>query len=152
MISQLLLFFLSLNTIHEVEMTSFTLSKVDRELQVTIKVNRADIHRAWKDFDRYDAAHQKAILDDYLQVKTQWKVNQRSLILCDYTYIDRGEHVIIKGYSEFKAQQINRIDLMNVFLVEELKNHLNIVHINLNKRLRSFKMKNNRTKIQAVYN
>ena len=117
MIPQMLLFFLSLSTIHEVEMTSFALSKVNRELQVTIKVNRADIQKAWKDFERYDAAHQKAILDDYLQVKTQWKVNQRNLSICDYTYFTRGEHQIIKGYSEFEAQQTNRIDLMNVFLV-----------------------------------
>ena len=71
--------------------------------------------------------------------------------ICDYTYFNRGEHQIIKGYSEFEAQQINRIDLMNVFLVEELKNHLNIVHINLNQKLRSFKMNKNRTTIKAEY-
>jgi len=151
MIFHLLLCFLALNTIHEVEMTSFELSKVDSALVVTIKVNRADIRRAWKDFERNDSAHQKAILDDYLQVKTQWKLNQRNVSICNYVYFDRGEHLIIKGYSTLEIQKIDRIDFINTFLVEELSNHLNIVHLDLNQRLRSFKMNKNRTVIKAEY-
>ena len=89
MIFQLLLCFLALNTIHEVEMTSFELSKVDSALVVTIKVNHADIRRAWKYFERNDPAHQKAILNDYLQVKTQWKLNQRNVSICNYVYFDK---------------------------------------------------------------
>ena len=143
--------FLALNTIHKVEMTSFELSKVDNALIVTIKVNRADIRKAWKGFESKDSAHQKAILDDYLQVKTQWKLNQCNMSMCNYVYFDRGEHLIIKSYSTFKIQEIDRIDFINTFFVEELSNHLNIVHLDLNQRLRSFKMNKNRTVIKAEY-
>ena len=143
--------FSSLSTSHDVQMTQFELFQSQEELVLTIQVERTDLYRSWEGFEKRVYDSQIAELNDYLQRKTQWVINETSFSICDYMIFQDEEHFIIRGYFENVPQKINKIDFSNEFLIEEINEQLNIIHLSINQKLRSFRMDKNRTVIHLEF-
>ena len=150
--SLLLLFaLLSGKTNHDVQMTQFELSQQKGTLALTIKVEKMDFFRSWKGFEFLAMNQQKAIINDYLQHNTFWSFNGLPFSLCTYEIQEDNEHFFIRANFENAPLKIVQVRFRNRFLIEEIKGHLNIIHINLNEQRRSFKMDKKRQVITLEY-
>jgi hypothetical protein len=139
-------------TNHDVQFTQFEISQNNREIIVTINVEKIDLFNSLRNFEIMTSAQRKTEINDYLQRKTFWKINKTPFSVCDYSFIQKKNHFIIKGYIENIPEEIKHIYFMNAFLNEEIFGQLNIIHFNLNHQLRSFKMNANRQEITLEYN
>ena len=143
---------LLLLTSHDVQMSQFELFRAQGEIVLTINVEQADLFRSWKGFQTMSLKEQKAEVNDYLQHKTSWTINETSFSICDYSLVQDEGHFLIQGYFENVPLKIEQIYFSNEFLMEEIYGHLNIVHFKLNQQLRSFRMDKSRQKITVKFN
>ena len=152
--SHLICYFSSflLLTNHDVQMSQFELSRSGIDLVLTINVEKANFFRSLKNFQTMILKEQKAEVNDYLQRKTLWIINESSHYICNYSLVQDKSHFLIQGYFENVPQKIDQIYFKNEFLTEEIYGHLNIVHFRLNQQLRSFKMDKSRKKITVKFN
>ena len=152
--SHLICYFSSflLLTNHDVQMSQFELSRSGIDLVLTINVEKANFFRSLKNFQTMILKEQKAEVNDYLQRKTLWIINESSHYICNYSLVQDKDHFLIQGYFENMPQKIDQIYFKNEFLTEEIYGHLNIVHFRLNQQLRSFKMDKSREKITVEFN
>lgn len=141
----------SLSASHDVQMTQFELFQLQEELVLTIQVERKDLYRSWEGFEKRVYDSQIAELNDYLQRKTQWVINETSFSICDYMIFQDEEHFIIRGYFENVPPEIYKVDFWNEFLIEEINGQLSIIHLSINEKFRSFKMDKNRIVIHVDY-
>jgi hypothetical protein len=133
-------------------MSQFELSRSGIDLVLTINVEKANFFRSLKNFQTMILKEQKAEVNDYLQRKTLWIINESSHYICNYSLVQDKGHFLIQGYFENMPQKIDQIYFKNEFLTEEIYGHLNIVHFRLNQQLRSFKMDKSREKITVEFN
>ena len=152
--SHLICYFSSflLLTNHDVQMSQFELSRSGIDLVLTINVEKANFFHSLKNFQTMILKEQKAEVNDYLQRKTLWIINESSHYICNYSLVQDKSHFLIQGYFENVPQKIDQIYFKNEFLTEEIYGHLNIVHFRLNQQLRSFKMDKSRKKITVKFN
>lgn len=146
-----LFYFLSWNNYHDVQFAQFELSQTKQSLVIKITVEEKAIFTVWNDFNRMDSFEQLAQINDYLQRTTQWVINDEPLVFCDYTFLLKEGHFLIEGHIENGRKEVNSLFFINEFLIDEILNHMNIIHFRLNEQLRSFKMDKNRQKISLVY-
>lgn len=146
-----LFFFLLWNNFHDVQFAQFELSQTKQSLVIKIIVDEKAIFTVWKDFSRIDSFEQLAQINDYLQRKTQWVINDEPQVVCDYTFLLKEGHFLIEGHIENGPKEVDSLSFINEFLIDEIINHVNIIHFRLNEQLRSFKMDKNRQKISLVY-
>jgi len=67
------------------------------------------------------------------------------------SFLQKEGHFLIEGHIENGYKGVESLSFINEFLVDEVLNHVNIIHFRLNEQLRSFKMDKNRQKISLVY-
>lgn len=138
-------------TSHEVELSQFELYRNQDELALRIDVEQTDFINLWKGFKDLSFDEKTAKINDYLQRKTAWKFNSISFSICNYTFIEKERHFIIMGVFDEAPKKIKKVHLTNEFLIDEIYNHMNIIHFNLNKRFRSFKMDKDRQEIKVTF-
>jgi hypothetical protein len=147
----LFFYFLPWNNYHDVQFAQFELSQTDQSFALKITVEEKALFTLSKDFARMDSFEQLAEINDYLQLTTQWVINDEPLVVCDYTFLLKEGHFLIEGHSENAHKEVESLSFINEFLIDEIPNHMNIIHFNLNEQLRSFKMDKSRQKISLVF-
>ena len=146
-----LFLFLPWSNFHDVQFAQFELSQTKQSLVIKITVEENALFTVWKDFNRMDSFEQHAQINDYVQRTTHWGINNEPLVVCDYTFLQKEGHFLIEGHIENGYKGVESLSFINEFLVDEVLNHVNIIHFRLNEQLRSFKMDKNRQKISLVY-
>ena len=72
-------------------------------------------------------------------------------MVCNYTFLQKEGHFLIQAHIKNASKEVESLSLINTFLVDEIMNHVNIIHFRINEQLRSFKMDKNRQKISLVF-
>ena len=146
-----LFFFLPWNNFHDVQVAQFELSQNKQSLVLKIEVESKDIFRALTDLEDLPLYQQNAEINDYLQRTTQWFINDEPLAICNYTFLVVDGHFLIESRVKNTYSTIKHVFFVNEFLLDEIPDHMNIIHFRLKEQLRSFKMDKSRQKISLVY-
>ena len=144
-------YFHSWNNYHDVQFAQFELSQTNQSLTLRIRVEEKTLLTIWKDFVPMESYEQVAKINDYIQLTTQWFINDERLKVCDYTFLQKEGHFLIQAHIKNASKEVESLSLINTFLVDEIMNHVNIIHFRINEQLRSFKMDKNRQKISLVF-
>lgn len=147
----LTLFHIPLNS-HEVQLARFELSQSEGgQLALEVFVEKHDLYSSWSNFELLDINTKKAVLNDYLATHTQWWFNQKEYTICSYILSMDTNHFTLRGSFENPPPSIHSIELHNQFLLQEIPDHLNIIHVKLHQKLRSFRMDKKRQNITLEY-
>lgn len=146
----LTLFLFSLNS-HEVQLARFELTQNDGQLKLEIFIEKDDINACQNDFNKLPLNEKKAFLNDYITSHTEWYFNQKPYTICNYNYTSDSHHLTLIGYFREAPENVQSIQVNNRLLIQEIPGHLNIIHVKLDEKLRSFRMDKQRQKITINY-
>lgn len=146
----LTLFLFSLNS-HEVQLARFELTQKNGQLKLEIFVEKEDMNASQNDFNKLPLNKKKAFLNDYIASHTEWYFNQKPYTICNYNYTSDSHHLTLIGYFREAPENVQSIQINNRLLIQEIPGHLNIIHVKLNEKLRSFRMDKQRQKITINY-
>lgn len=144
------LFIFPLNS-HEVQLARFELTQKNGHLKLEIFVEIKDLNACKNNFSELHLNEKTAFLNDYIANQTEWYFNNQRKTICAYTYTSDLNHLKLVGYFNQVPKNIQSIQVNNRLLIQEIPDHLNIVHINLYEKLRSFRMDKQRQKITINY-
>lgn len=150
-IPHLLTLFLFLLNSHEVQLARFELTQNDGQLKLEIFIEKDDINACQNDFNKLPLNEKKAFLNDYITSHTEWYFNQNPYTICNYNYTSDSHHLTLIGYFSEAPENIQSIQVNNRLLIQEIPGHLNIIHVKLDEKLRSFRMDKQRQKITINY-
>ena len=136
---------------HEVQLARFELAPMEGHLRLEIFVEKEDLNACWANFGELFTDEKKAVLSDYIATHTAWFLNDKPYDICSYNLSSDVNHLMLYGYFNTPPDNIQNIQLNNRFLIQEIPNHINIIHLKLHQRLRSFRMDNKRQKITIEY-
>lgn len=136
---------------HEVQLARFELSLIEDHLKLEIFVEKEDLNFSFNRFELLEANEKEAVLNDYIATYINWYINDQQYDICSFDYSADLYHLRLEGYFGPFKKDIQRIQISNRFLIEEIPEHLNIIHVNLNQKLRSFRMDTERQYISIEY-
>lgn len=146
----LTLFLFPLNS-HEVQLARFELTQANGQLKLDIFVEKEDMNALKNNFTKLQLNEKMAFVNDYIASHTEWYFNQQLYIICNYNYTSDSRHLRLAGHFNEAPENIKRIQVNNRFLIQEIPGHLNIIHLKLDEKLRSFRMDKQRQKITINY-
>ena len=146
----LFLFLFPFNS-HEVQLARFELTQNDGQLKLEIFIEKDDMNACQNDFNKLPIDEKKAFLNDYIASNTEWYFNQKPNTICNYNYTSDSHHLTLVGYFSEAPENIQSIQVNNRLLIQEIPGHLNIIHVKLDEKLRSFRMDKQRQKITINY-
>ena len=136
---------------HEVQLARFELTQVNGQLKLEIFVEKEDMNAFQYDFTKFQLNEKIAFVNDYIATHTEWYFNQQLYIICNYNYTSDSHHLSLVGHFNEAPENIKSIQVNNRLLIQEIPGHLNIIHVKLNEKLRSFRMDKQRQKITINY-
>ena len=146
----LFLFLFPFNS-HEVQLARFELTQKNGQLKLEIFVEKEDMNACQNDFNELPLNEKTAFLNDYIASHTEWYFNQKPYTICNYNYTSDSHHLTLVGYFSEAPENIQSIQVNNRLLIQEIPDHLNIIHVKLDEKLRSFRMDKQRQKITINY-
>ncbi len=138
--------FISSPFFHDIEIAKFDVYQENDNLYLNIKFDKEDLNLALKK----DKVTKKTI-QNYLNKNTTWVINHQNMKFKVNEILEDRLFYQVKCIFNKTISNIKNIEVYNTCLLEETKKHSNIISFQLNGKNRTFRMHQQRKKINVNY-
>ena len=136
-----------LTPVHDVPMATFHIYQSDQTIKMDMTFDSRDLSEALQiNDDQISLKSIKAYLDSH----TKFLFNNKNSPFRISTFKIVKDHIKIKGYFELKLEKVTHLIIENTCL-NGIKNHSNIIQLDLNNLSRDFRMHVGRTTLRLEY-
>jgi len=124
--------------VHDIPMGIFSLTFEGEQIQMDIKLEVEDIEKAVGLY--YQQKSNDRLVEQYVLKHTEWYINDAQLIpeLCSTDKIEG--HYLLKMNFIAPSMPLTSMTIENKCLLQEVKNHSNIIYIHQNGQRRGFRL------------
>ena len=123
---------------HDIPLGIFSLTFEDGQIQMDIKLEVEDIEKAVGLY--YQQKSNDRLVEQYVLKHTEWYINDTQLIpeLCSTDIIEG--HYLLKMNFIAPSLPLTSMTIENKCLLQEIKNHSNIIYVHQNGQRRGFRL------------
>lgn len=136
---------------HELKMASFQIKEEAKGLKITIQLDKGAIFKVLQIQEKSSKDFYADRIENYLLAHMDWVINDSCVSVLFSEVKDDQDIVYVKGFLSYPPDQIQTLEIQNTCLVEEEKNHRNVVTFQMKDQFRGFEMDRRRTDIKVVF-
>lgn len=134
--------------VHDIPIAIFNM-KIDENNKVNMQVqfDKIDLENVVK--NNYTAALSTNSVSKYLLDNTSWAINSKQLNWTICTSWEKGEHYFLEVEFLDTFDYLAKMTIQNHCLVEEVRNHSNVIYLDYQGRVRGFRL--NKKRLQTTF-
>jgi hypothetical protein len=155
----LLLLIITVNSAyaHDIHSALFQLSAADNVCFIDIRLDRIDLENAIDkecgiSIQTLSTESKNTLIKQYILDRFWMNFDNKSVTYRLGSFTLDQDYISIRGViDDFDMSNPKKIDVFNTCLIDKVKKHNNLIHVNLNDQVRSFRLNKNRTQTTIAY-